>query len=352
MHPVRFTLRLIALAAFVAVASSPATADRRFGSIFVGCDSFGDCLVSPGMPDPPGDPASLQFSRSGMANAPVEITIHVNKPVEGGIPIRLELGEAVFALQPGTDVLTRRRIDDGVERVVGYIVAPARVGELIAAMRKAGRGRLMLDVAGKPQQRVIELDGLDAALRWVDERQSRGGAQDALIDKGEREAADAPAPRRAPDRTQWPAEIARIFKREPCAERISSFAELAQGFIATVAPGREIWGIGCDGSNYNVVFILIEVRNGDMKTARVIKLPVRSRKHSVGAAINPMWWDARKELWAFHRGHSHGICGTVALYRWTAAGFKLADERHREDCEFVYDDPWTTWPEVRAPRRR
>jgi hypothetical protein len=341
---------LVALLAFVVLAAGPAAADRRFGSIFVGCDSFGDCLVSPQMPDPPGDPASFQFSRSGKANAQVEVTIHVNKPVEGGVPIRLELDGAVFTLQPGTDVLTRRRTDDGVERVVGYDVAPARSGELLAAMRKAERGRLMLDVAGKPQERVIRLDGLDAALRWLDERQGRVGAQDALIDKGAREAADTPAPRRAPDRAQWPAEIVRIFKREKCAERIFSFAELAQGFIATPAPRREIWGIGCDGSNYNVVFILIDVRNGDMRTARAVKLPVRSRKLSVGAAINPMWWDARKELWAFHRGHSHGICGTVAQYQWTDTGFKLANERYREDCEFVYDDPWTKWPEVKAPR--
>src|SRR5436190_7554516 len=155
MRPARrLALPLIALIALVSLASSPAAADRRFGSIFVGCDSFGDCHVSPEMPDPPGDPASLQFSRSAKANAPVEINIHVNKPVEGGIPIRLEFGDAAFTLQPGTDVLTRRRTDDGVERVVGYDVAPARAGELLAAMRKAERGRLMLEVAGKPQERV------------------------------------------------------------------------------------------------------------------------------------------------------------------------------------------------------
>jgi hypothetical protein len=351
MHPARL-LSLPILMAFALLTAAPAVADRRFGSIFVFCDSFGDCHVSPEMPDPPGDPASLKLARSGKASAPVEISIRVNKAVEGGIPIRLELGDAVFALQPGSDVLTRRVAVDDEERVVGYYVAEARAGELITAMRKTARGRLRLDVAGQPQERAIQLDGLDAALRWIDERQGRGGAQDALIDRGERAAADTAAPRRAPKKAEWPAEIARIFEREKCSERIYAFDELSVGFIATPAPGRDIWGIACDGSNYNVVFTLIDVRNGDPKSARVIKLPVRSRKLSLGAAFNPMWWDARKELWAFHRGHSHGICGTVARYQWTAAGFKLTDERNKEECELVNDDPWTKWPQVKAGRGR
>jgi hypothetical protein len=256
----------------------------------------------------------------------------------------------VFTLQPGTDVLTRRRSFGNEKRVVGYDVAPARTAELLAAMRKAGRGRLLLEVAGKPQERVIQLDGMDAALRWIDERQGRVGAQDALIDKGPRAAADVPAPRRTPEKAQWPAEIARIVKRETCAEQIHAFEEFTVGFIATPAPGRELWGIACNGGNYNVDYLLIEVRNGDMKSARVVKLPTRSRKLSLGAAFNPMWWDARKELWAFYRGHSHGTCGTVAQYQWTETGFKLVNERRKDDCAWVHDDPWTTWPEVKAAR--
>jgi hypothetical protein len=334
----------------VSALASPAFAQRYFGSIYVGCDTFGHCHVSPEMPDPPSDPASLQLNRTAKANAPVEITVHVNKPVEGGIPIRLELGDAVFVLQPGIDVLTRRRTFGEEERVVGYVVAAARSAELLAAMRKAERGRLALDVAGTPQERAVRLDGMDAALRWIDQRQGRAGAQDALIDKGPREATDVPAPRRAPDKAQWPREIVRIHRREKCPDEIMTFPDFTVGFIATPASGRELWGLACDGGNYNVDFILIDVRNGDPRTARLMKLPVRSRKLSLGAATNPMWWDARKELWAFHRGHSHGTCGTVAQYQWTPAGFKLANERRKDDCEWVYDDPWTKWPEVKAGR--
>ena len=100
------------------LASGPAQADRWFGSIYVGCGSFGDCLVSPEMPDPPGNSASLQLQRSGKANAPLEIFMHVNKPVEGGAPVRLEFGAAIFDLKPG-EVVTRRQTSGSQERVTG-----------------------------------------------------------------------------------------------------------------------------------------------------------------------------------------------------------------------------------------
>src|SRR5215831_8544634 len=134
-----------ALACLLAL-SLPARADRWFGSITASCDSFGLCGLFPDMPDPPGDSASLQIDRSGKADAPLEIRIYVNRPVEGGTPIRLELGTRTFDLQPGTDVTTRRITDDGKERTAGYWIAPPRVLELLAAMRKTDAGHLKITI--------------------------------------------------------------------------------------------------------------------------------------------------------------------------------------------------------------
>jgi len=70
--------------------------------------------------------------------------------------------------------------------------------------------------------------------------------------------------------------------------------------------------------------------------------------------VNPVWWDARNEIWAFHRNRSFGDCGTVARYRWAARGFVLIDERRKEDCDDKFVDPWTRWPVTRpgrGPRR-
>jgi hypothetical protein len=330
----------------------PARADRWFGSVQVDCESFGVCAVFPAMPDPPGDPASIQLDRTGKADAPLEIFVRVNKPVEGGVPVRLTFGETVFDLQPGIDVLTRR--DTRHDRVLGYWIAEARVAEVLAAMRRVDTGRLRITIAGQsePQDRLVQLDGLDAALRYLDERQGRAGAQDAVLDKGPRAAADTPAPKPLPKMAEWPAQVVRIFKRENCEKTFWVFDEMTAGSIAAVAGGRELWQVACAGSNYNVHFIFLEIRNGDPKTARALTFPTRLHKRRDGVVTNPVWWTARQELWAFERHHSHGDCGVVARYRWEPGGFKLIDQRRKEDCDSRFTDPWTTWPVVKAKRGR
>lgn len=338
--------RWLFLGALIFAATS-ASADRWFGSVSASCDSFANCSATPTMPDQPADSASVYLRRGGKANAPVEIYIHVNKPVEGGVTIRFAFGQTTLEL-PAGDVLTRQKKGD---RIAGYWIAEGRVAEVLAALRKVDTARMSIAVAGQEQSLLVMLDGLDNALRFIDERQGRGGAQDALIDRGDRSPADAAAPKPLPAHDAWPKEIVRIFTREKC-EGVTTFAELAAGFVATPAPGRELWQIACAGGNYNIHFLSIEIRNGDPKTARLLTLPTRSRPRPDSVVTNPTWWDARKELWAFERGRSAGDCGTVVRYRWTERGFTLVDERSKDDCDGRFDDPWTKWPAVKSPRKR
>ena len=335
-------------------AITPAHAERRFGSVAVYCDTFAYCIVSPEMPEPLGDPATFRFERDGKANAPIKVLVRVNKPVEGGVPVRLQFGERVFELQPGTDVLTEWLTDedDGTKWLSGYRIAPSRVDEVIAAMRAVDTARLKVAVAGKNQERQMLLDGMDNALRWLDEIQGRTGAQDAVLDKGPREATGAALPKALPKKDAWPKEIMRIYQREKCGQMPFPFDPLSAGFIATPAPGHELWGIACNGGNYNTQYVMIGVRNGDMKTARLMLFPTRTSKRAAGEMINARWWDARKEVWAFHRGRSFGDCGTVSQHKWTERGFQLITERKKDDCDDKFEDPWTKWPEAKAKRKQ
>jgi len=346
-----------ALALFALATAAPAHADRWFGKITASCDSFGLCGLFPEMPDPPGDSASLQIARAGKADAPVEIRIYVNRPVEGGAPIRLELGDVAFDLKPGTDIVTRRATQDGKERTVGYWIAAPRVGEVLAALRKTSTGHLKITITSfingetQAQDRLILLDGLDEALRYLDERQGRAGAQDAIILKGPRAAADVAVPKPLPARAQWPKEIERIFKRNNCEDRLATFEELQQGSIATPSAGHELWQVPCAGGNYNILFLGIDIRNADPKTARQLFFPTRLHRRATRVLTNPVWWDSAKEIWAFERGHSQGDCGTVVLYRWTGRGLALVNERQKEDCDGTFTDPWTTWAKTQPKRR-
>ena len=331
-------------------AASPARAERWFGSVSASCDSFGECFATPDSPDRPADSALLHLLRSGKANAPLEFHVTVNKPVEGGVAIRLETEQGVIALAAGSDVLTRRETYNGRDYLMGYFIADARATELLAMLRRATSARIVIAVAGEPQTITVNLNGLDEALRYFDEHQGRTGAQDALIEKGPRKPADAAAPRPLPAKDAWPREIAAIFAREKCEDEIATFDSLKEGFVAAPAPGRELWQIPCAGGNYNILFTLVEVRNGDMKSARALRFPTRLHKRSDSVLVNPSWWDARKELWAFEHGRAFGDCGTVTRYRWTPAGFSLLDQRRKDDCDGKSADPWTKWPVAKSRR--
>lgn len=346
-----YLVRLMLACGIAGLLSSCAVAQpiRWFGSVQAGCDNFGRCSVWPAMPDPPGDPVSIYLERAGSADAPLEISFRVNRPVEGGVAARLQLGEQTFDLE-AAELSTRRDPDGG--RLVGYQIAAARVDELVGAMRRVRSGRLKMAVSGQDQERIVLLDGLDEALRHLDARQGRVGARDALIDRGPRAASDTAVPKPLPAKDTWPKEIAAIFRRETCSDRLATFGEMAEGFVATPAPGRELWAIACDGGNYNIEFILVEIRNRDAGTARLLTLPTRLHRRPDRGATNPNWWDARNELWVFERGRSHGDCGVIARYRWTPQGFRLLDQRRKDDCDAKFTDPWTSWKEVGALRLR
>src|SRR5262249_49069362 len=149
------------------------------------------------------------------------------------------------------------------------------------------------------QDRVILLDGLEEALRYLDERQGRIGAQDAIISKGPRAAADSASPKPLPARADWPKEIEHIFRRNNCEDRVAAFDWLRDGYMATPSAGTALWQVPCAGSNYNILFLVVDIRNGDPKTARQLFFPTRLNKRAASALTNPVWWDARKEIRAF-----------------------------------------------------
>src|SRR5581483_1905239 len=138
------------------------------------------------------------------------------------------------------------------------------------------------------QDRLILLDGLDAALRYLDERQGRAGAQDAVILKGPRAAADIAAPKRLPARTAWPKEIERIFKANRCEDRVPAFDWLTDGYIAAASPRHALWQVPCAGGNYNILFLVVDIRNHDSKTARQLFFPTRLRKRAASVLANPV----------------------------------------------------------------
>jgi hypothetical protein len=301
------------------------------------------------MPDRPANSVVVGLTRAGTAEAPLEIRLRVNAPVESGVPVRLETPEGVLELAAGADIATRRETIGAKEVLTGYFVTQSRTSEMLARLLRASSARLIVPVAGETQSLKLELGGLEEALRYVDERQGRTGARDALIDKGERAPASAPVPARLPAQEAWPRNLRNIFDREGCEERLATFDELQEGFVASPASGEDIWVLPCSGGNYNIGFIAVR-RVGDKGKdigARLIGFPSRLGKRRLSVIINPVWWEARREMWSFERGRAAGDCGIVRRYAWSGTAFRLADERRKEDCDGNFADPWTAWTQTR-----
>ena len=171
--------------------ASPARADRWFGSVAVTCDSFAECGLWPDMPEPPADPALLFLLRTGSANAPLQMIVRVNKPVEGGVPIRLTLGEATFELQPASpSSAPRPRRDrgrdliDGVDRAAYLLDRPG--GLLGRLLHACDLGRDFLGrLAGLVGQRLdLGSDDREAAACFTGTRRLDGGIEREQIGLG------------------------------------------------------------------------------------------------------------------------------------------------------------------------
>jgi hypothetical protein len=191
-----------------------------------------------GHAEPPPIPLCSFLLRTGTANAPLQVVVRVNKPVEGGVPIRLTLGEATFELQPGTDVLTRResftwgRAPDRLSR--SHRTASTRCSPRCDRQTVDGSG------SRSRERRRSARSGSTAwtrPLRYVDEppgTQWRAGRADR---QGRARAGRCRRPEGADGRrhlaeSRSPAS----FKREKCEERLASFDELSTGFVAMPAP--------------------------------------------------------------------------------------------------------------------
>ena len=343
------------VAALSLTASVARGEERWFQSTSVACDSFSNCAATLDFLGTIPDSLGIHARRSGEANAALDIQIRVNAPVEGGVPTSFEADGTVLDLAPGSGVVTRRETEAGKERVIGYFLAPGQAATVVELLRRSSSFRVTTLVEGRQKTLALSSAGLTEALRYMDERQGRAGAQDALVDKGSRDAADAAKPGALPERSAWPKEIEKVFKGERCEDTWLGDL-LPEGFVAAPAPGRELWQIPCRAGNYEHDNILIEWRKGGAKAAQLLTFPTRtkirdmprSRSGAGRMARNSVWQEARRELWTFAHFHAHGDCGVAAHYRWTERGFLLLDERRKDDCDSKFVDPFTQWPKTRA----
>jgi hypothetical protein len=198
------------------------------------------------------------------------------------------------------------------------------------------------------------LQGLPAALRYMDEQQGRIGSTGALAAIG-----DGPADmaRPLPASPVLPAEIpvlAAEATTELTAEDQAAARRLAQceQGLESIHPmemhvlDREhmLLILPCDAGAYNVTAVPL-LATGEPGALKMRLAPFDHQPGFTGDAdapplvVNARWNPARGELSSFAKGRGLGDCGTAETYRWDGTRFRLTEARSMPVCRGAWEWP-------------
>ena len=195
------------------------------------------------------------------------------------------------------------------------------------------------DSTGAARTVEFSLDGLTAALLWIDEQQHRIGSERVasappygLTPTGTEQASTAQIPIDLLDRRR--ADIA-------CAP----LEELANGRdfgSADLGDNKTLYILPCDSGAYNFSS-QIYVFDGEAYRQQYFADFSESTGWT-GAAVLflPSYEAGTKTLTSFYKGRGIGECGTAGTWVWTGNMFEMTEYRSKEDC----DGQVTEWPVV------
>lgn len=246
-------------------------------------------------------------------------------------------------------------------------VAPARLDETLTRLAQART------IALKVGEMSVDIptNGAAAALLWIDERQGRLDAVDALIRRGGRPGEDAPPapslPRLTPapaadqtglsggaDPTQdlspgpaLPAAIAALPAVKACQAETSFNPDFQKSvFAVRLSRTRELWGAPCSLGAYNAGYAMfLTGPNGANPQALVLPTTAaQPTRVDQDFLINPVFDAKTRTLSHFPRGRGLGDCGVMQSWVWTGQAFALKQESVMGDCWGMPQRHWpTTW---------
>lgn len=256
-------------------------------------------------------------------------------------------------------------------RDIGLSVPPTAVMRTLSRLAAAREVRLSVMDEG-PE---IPAAGAAAALLWIDERQGRLGATDALIRRGDRPAAAAPAapalPRvtpapavdqggmaagnaplsgdeNPPKPLALPAAVEALSMVKACRRDTADTAVVQEAVMsARLGPQTELWGVACSVGAYNASYALFVTGPGGANP-RPAAFPTW-RPHGLTEGdqdwlTNPVYDPKTRTISHFPRGRGIGDCGVIQSWTWTGRGFVLNEEKSMGDCWGMGSNRWpTTW---------
>ena len=293
--------------------------------------------------------AHLRLRREGQADAAPQVDIlYGDGPVEAPLQAPVD-GAPLMTL---TQVQETYRVgDDLVEGDRHAVLSAEQVGVLLSATRTGSR----LQLASGGQPATLSLDGAQAALRWMDDRQKRAGGSTALVAKGPKGPQAVPAPPPPPVvRAAQPPSQAGLPGRFPKAVR-AQFSDceavsedIQETIIARLAPGKILWGQVCQVAAYNVVNRFVMSGEGGVG-ARRVTLAGDGLDITDGDLVNAGFDLDTMTLSDFGKYRGLSDCGSSEDWVWTGQTFVLAERTLMEECRGLQPE---AWPRAYVSERR
>lgn len=347
--------RLLPVAVFAcALAASPASAQqmKEFRDWLAACDNTRTCTAY-GFDTDPGGYAYVRLMRDGGPDAPLRVTIAVN--VQEGSKFKVSFDDPALGGLPAEPTAGESNADDDLKRLV--ISDPKAVETLVASLRKAKKLIVTrIDAPGAtasdPAVTEISLNGVVAAMLWMDDQQKRLDTVSALVRRGNKPATAVPPPPPVVTAVKIPpgpkgskpdkAPATVIAKaRAVCEDKTIHESEDA----TRLAADQVMYWFPCKDKSgaYNFLYALIIDQRGKPLREVEFKLPREVAATADGGVemnMNPGFDESTQTMTLFNKGRGIADCGQASDWVWDGRGFRLIQSKQMPTCKGVAPNDW------------
>ncbi len=328
-----FALTLLASAAAWPAAAAGTGTLEAFGDWVVGCDNAMACTAIGLSPDMAPVFAYLKVTREAGAESGPLVSVTILDELQAGGPIRLSLEGGTLPVQ------TLEPEEDGS-------FASAELGPVDhAAFLHALLPGATLDVSIGEETVPVSLDGMSAALRYMDAAQERAGSSGAIVARGERPADTIPGP--SPLSTVTAVELTAVDvpaeRPEGLPERDEFCPEGGEDSVYRAPDGTLIWGVCTSAGAYNLFEDFSIVKDG---IARLADLGPQGTAigpdelETGSTLVNAGLAEDGRTIQAFARGRGLGDCGSITSWVFDGQDLVLVEEAAMGECRGVMPDDW------------
>jgi hypothetical protein len=340
---------LIAGAAFAATSASAQM--KEFRDWLAACDNTRSCTAY-GFDADMGGYAYVQLTRDAGADAGLRVSIAVN--VQEGSKFKVSFDDPALGGLPAEATAGASNDDDDLKRLT--ISDPKAIETLVASLRKAKKVIVTrIDAPGAtasdPVTTEISLNGVVAAMLWMDDQQKRVGTVTALASRGDKPATAVPPPPARPVVTAAKIPPGPKPDKAPAAVIAKARAlcedkKIAEAEDATrLGADQVMYWFPCTEKSgaYNFAYALILAERGKPVREVEFKQPrelAAKDDNGVETNMNPGFDESTQTMSLFNKGRGIADCGVSSEWVWDGHAFRLIGSKSMPTCKGVAPNDW------------